>query len=321
METKVKHDVVVIGELNVDIILNRIMQFPEIGKEILAESMSLTLGSSSAIFASNLSMLGSAVAFIGKIGNDSFASVVLDSLNSKGVETSHIVQSNTVNTGATIVLNYDQDRANITYPGAMEDLKLSDIDFDFLSSARHVHFSSVFLQPGIRNSVHTLFSNAKSLGLTTSLDPQWDPSEKWEINLYELLPSLDLFMPNKAEFYKITGTKSIEEGIEKIRKIAPNITLVIKDGSNGAFGWKAGHLIHQPAFLNSEIVDCIGAGDSFNSGFIFSFLKGSTLQECLYFGNVTGALNTTSDGGTGAFKSKSLIRKVAKEKFNILIDI
>ena len=319
MEINIKPDVVVIGELNVDIILNRIEQMPEIGKEILAQSMNLTLGSSAAIFASNLSILGSAVAFIGKIGKDGFASVVLNSLNSKGVDTSQIMQSIALNTGATIVLNYDQDRAMVTYPGAMEDLKLEDIDFSFLSTARHLHFSSVFLQPGIIESLPELFSRAKSIGLTTSLDPQWYPSEKWILNLKALLPSLDIFMPNIVEFLHLTNTLSLEEGIEIIQKIAPDITLVVKDGCNGAFGWKGGKLVHQLAFLNSEIVDCIGAGDSFNAGMINAFLKGHSLNQCLEYGALTGAVSTTRPGGTGAFESLGEVRTIASEHFNMSI--
>jgi len=319
MELKNKPEVVVIGELNVDIILNRIDHFPVMGKEMLAKSMDITLGSSSAIFASNLSILGSSVAFIGKIGNDSFASVVLDSLNSKGVDTSNIIQSSTLNTGATIVLNYDQDRAMVTYPGAMEDLKLQDIDFNFLTTARHLHFSSIFLQPGICESLPILFAKAKSSGLTTSLDPQWDPSEKWEVNLAGLLPMLDIFLPNLAEFQLLTGTKSMEEGIAKIQEIAPNITLIIKDGINGAYCWKAGEIIHQPAFLNNEVVDCIGAGDSFNAGFINSFVKGLSLEQCLIIGALAGAVSTTCAGGTGAFESIKGFRKIALEKFKIIL--
>jgi sugar/nucleoside kinase (ribokinase family) len=112
-------DVVVIGELNVDIIFNEIAGFPAVGKEIIANNMSVTLGSSSAIFASNLSSLGIHVSFIGKVGDDTFAHVVLAALTAKGVDTDHIVRSAVLNTGVTIVLNYDQDRANVTYPGAM----------------------------------------------------------------------------------------------------------------------------------------------------------------------------------------------------------
>ncbi len=314
MHTK-KPEVIVIGELNVDIILNQIEQFPVIGKEILAQSLNLVLGSSSAIFASNLCTLGTSVAFIGKIGNDGFASVVLDSLNAKGVNTLHIIQSDTLNTGATIVLNYDQDRANITYPGAMEDLKFEDIDFGFLSTARHLHFSSIFLQPGIRNKLYDLFLKARSLGLTTSLDPQWDPSEKWDINISELLPVVDYFMPNMAEFLFITGADSLEKGLEKTGKIAPNITLVIKDGTNGVFGWRSGNLIHQPAFINNSIVDCIGAGDSFNAGFINALIKGSEFEKCLEQGTLTGAVSTTRAGGTGAFGTMEEVRQIALKQF------
>jgi sugar/nucleoside kinase (ribokinase family) len=71
-------DVVVIGELNVDLILNQIGKFPEIGKEMLAGHMTLTLGSSSAIFASNLSTLGSKVTFAGKLGHDNFGDHIVN---------------------------------------------------------------------------------------------------------------------------------------------------------------------------------------------------------------------------------------------------
>ncbi len=76
-------DVIEVGELNVDLILNQIESFPEMGKEKLAHAMTLTLGSSSAIFASNLSSLGAKVSFIGKIGEDSFGDLILDSLITK----------------------------------------------------------------------------------------------------------------------------------------------------------------------------------------------------------------------------------------------
>ncbi len=67
---KRKTDVIVVDELNVDLILDKLESLPETGKEKLAEKMSLTLGSSSAIFASNLSSLGLNVSFVAKAGND-----------------------------------------------------------------------------------------------------------------------------------------------------------------------------------------------------------------------------------------------------------
>lgn len=321
MKINYKPDVVVIGELNVDIILNQISQFPEIGKEILAENLTVTLGSSSAILASNLSTLGTSVAFIGKIGNDSFGNVVLESLKSKGVNISNVIKSEVYNTGATIVLNYEQDRAMITYPGAMNDFCSDDIDMEFLFASKHVHFSSIFLQPGIRNNLSDVFRKAKSKGLSTSLDPQWDPEEKWDINMEELLPNVDLFLPNIAEFKFITKTSNLNEGFEKIRKIAPEVTLILKDGSNGAFAWKAGSLIHQPAFLNTSVVDCIGAGDSFNAGYICDFIKGKSIEQCLKTGAIAGAISTTRAGGTSAFSKIEDVKKIAHDQFNQEINI
>jgi len=312
--TENKIDVIVIGELNVDIILNGIESLPVIGKEVMANSMSVTLGSSSAIFASNLSALGTKVAFIGKIGEDNFAEVVLDSLEGKNVDTSHIIKSKSLSTGATIVLNYDQDRANVTYPGAMNDLRLEDIDFGFLSGARHMHFANCFMQPGIRNDLPSLFRRAKELGLTTSFDSQWDPEEKWDLPLEELLPFVDVFLPNIAEFKFLTRSNSVEEGLRKLQHFAHYI--IIKHGSDGAMGWDSKDLIFQPAFKNDRVVDCIGAGDSFDAGFIKDFINKKPLRKCLETGALTGAINTTKAGGTGAFENMKTIRKIARERFS-----
>jgi sugar/nucleoside kinase (ribokinase family) len=312
--TENKIDVIVIGELNVDIILNEIESFPAIGKEIIANSMSVTLGSSSAIFASNLSSLGTAVGFIGKVGDDNFAQVVLKSLERKQVDTSNIIKSTSLSTGATIVLNYDQDRANVTYPGAMNDFRLKDIDFGFLAKARHMHFSSCFLQPGIRKDLATLFRKSKELGLTTSLDPQWDPEEKWDLPLQEILPFVDVFLPNRQEFQLLTRSNSIEEGIRILQHVAH--TIVIKNGIEGSVAWHNNDILIQPAFPNKMVVDCIGAGDSFNAGFIHDFIQKKPLKKCLESGSLAGAINTTRAGGTGAFENTEMIGEIAREKFS-----
>lgn len=313
---KREYDAIVVGELNVDIILNDINSFPEIGKEMLAGKMDTTLGSSSAILASNLSSIGSKVAFIGKIGNDQNGEIVLDSFRNKGVDTSMIIRSSDYNTGATIVLNFDEDRANITYPGAMEYLVIEDISDEQLSKARHLHFSSVFFQPGIKPDLAILFQRAKSLGLTTSIDPQWDPAEKWEFNYSEILPYVDVFLPNEAELKLITHSRTMAEAIDAIKNYC-NI-LVVKNGSQGSTIYQDGKSKHAKSFLNTSVVDAIGAGDSFNAGFLFKFIQNSPINECQIFGNLMGAINTTQSGGTTAFKNYDSIMEIAHTKFGYL---
>ncbi|UXP32247.1 carbohydrate kinase family protein [Reichenbachiella agarivorans] len=309
--------VLVVGELNVDIILNNIDGFPEIGKEILAEQMTVTLGSSSAIFASNLCSLGADVTFLGKIGQDQFGELIEDTLQKKGVKTDSLIKSKAYATGSTIVLNYDLDRANITFPGAMEHLNAQEVEDGIFAEVEHLHVSSIFMQPALKSGILDLFKRAKSCGLTTSLDPQWDPSEQWDLNLQEVLPYIDIFLPNRAELLNLTKTSTIEDGIDSITDVA-NI-IAVKDGAEGSYLINKGKTEWLPAFLNKNVADAIGAGDSFDAGFIFQYIQDKPLIECLKFANLTGAINTTESGGTKAFENKDRIMEIAQTRFSYSI--
>ncbi|MBV2245998.1 MAG: carbohydrate kinase family protein [Lentimicrobium sp.] len=309
------YDVLVVGELNVDLILDKIEKFPEVGKEVIARKMTLTLGSSSAIFASNIASLGARVAFIGKIGKDKFGDIVMESLQGKKVDVTMVKMDENIGTGATVVLNVDEDRANTTYPGAMEHMTIDDITESDLEKARHLHFSSYFLQPGMWGSLGELFRKAKRLGLTTSFDMQWDPMETWELDIADVLPHVDVFLPNEKELMFLTGEDELEDAMNSI-KAWTNI-LVVKRGNKGSIVCHKDQLSDMPSFLNSQVVDSIGAGDSFNAGFIFNFIKGCSIEECQKFGNLTGAVSTTAAGGTRAFEDFGIFRKTAKERFGV----
>lgn len=306
-------DVSVIGELNVDFILNQIDSFPVMGKEILSRQMNVMLGSSSAIFASNLSCLGARVAFIGKIGQDAFGDIVLATLQGSGVNTDAIARNQNLKTGATVVLNFGEDRAMITHPGAMEDLTFEDIDWEVILRSRHLHISSYFIQKGIRKDVGRIFQRAKAAGLTTSFDPQWDPAEQWDIDMEGILPFVDVFMPNKRELLNLCHQATIEDAAAGLKEL-PH-TIAVKLGNEGSALIRNGEIAFQPAFLNEQVVDAIGAGDSFNAGFIYKFIHSYPLETCQEFGNMTGAFSTTASGGTGAFAGRTNILQNIKERF------
>jgi sugar/nucleoside kinase (ribokinase family) len=314
MSMNKKYDVLVAGELNVDIILNHINKFPQIGKEVLADRMTITLGSSSAIFASNLSVLGTRVTFAGTLAHDQFGELILASLMAKGVATDHIVFTNESATGATIALSFDEDRAMVTYPGAMTLFTMDDIDDDLFRSCRHLHVSSIFLSTGLKKDARELFQKAKRFGLTTSLDPQWDPHELWDIDFRSLLPYVDVFIPNESELMALTGIRDIQKAAAELTSVA-NI-LIVKSGREGAYLWKGNDHLHQRPFLNDAVVDSIGAGDSFGAGFIHKFVQGKPLRECLEFAALTGAINTTRAGGTTAFENLELVRSIAQSTFH-----
>lgn len=299
-----KLDVVVVGELNVDLILDQIQGFPELGKEKIATAMTLTLGSSSAIFASNLSSLGARVGFIGKLGEDVFGDLVLTSLQKRNVDVGQIIVQGATGTGATVAMNYDHQRAMLTYKGAMDELRLAEVRWDYVQTARHLHLSSYFLQSGIKPDCAALFKRAKDLGLSTSLDTNWDPDERWDPELYEIFPYVDIFLPNEDEAMLIATCKTVEAALDKLAQHVK--TVVIKLGKSGALAKQEG-MIYKSNGFKVAAVDAVGAGDSFDAGFIFKWLQGGDLHQCLHFGNMCGALSVTKAGGTAAFQSRKQI--------------
>lgn len=310
-------DILVVGELNVDLILNGIEKFPEIGKEVLARGMTLTLGSSSAIFASNISRLGARVVFLGKIGEDKFGEIVTSSLISSGVDISMVRCDSDAMTGATIILNVEEDRANTTYAGAMELLTAGDIRDEDLDQARHLHFSSYFLQPGMWKGLGELFRRAQSKGLTTSFDMQWDPAETWNLDYKTVLPYVNVFLPNEKELQFLTRQPDLTAAILEAKKYTD--ILVVKRGNQGSMAITHEGISEMPPFLNRKVVDAIGAGDSFNAGFILKYIQGAPVQECQRFGNLTGAVSTTAAGGTAAFTNFESFRSAANSIFGVKI--
>jgi sugar/nucleoside kinase (ribokinase family) len=309
----VKAGVLVVGELNMDLILSGLVQFPEMGKEILADGMTLGMGSSSAIFASNLSVLGVPVRFTGRVGSDTFGDRIVGELSARGVDTRFIIRDE-LPTGITVAVSYLDDRAMVTFPGAMNTLKESDVSDEMLRGAAHLHVSSLFLQPGLKPGLARLLSRARQMGLTTSVDPQWDPAGQWDLDWGEILPLADVFLPNAAEITAITGKKDSGEALEVLKGTAG--TIVIKNGRQGAVLWSKGVLRQQPAFLHEAVVDAIGAGDSFDAGFVSGLVAGRSLAECLELGAVCGAINTTAAGGTAAFKDRERLVRTALDQFN-----
>lgn len=298
-------DVVVVGELNIDLVLWNV-PLPEYEKEHLAEDMRFAMGSSSAITAHNLSMIGSQVGFIGKAGEDTFGDFMIRELQRGGVDTSRILRDKSLKTGATIVLANPPKKALLTYPGAMANLTIDDMDWDYIARARHLHLGCFFLQTGIRKDVVKLFARAKEMGLTTSLDTNWDPQDQWGEDLQQALKYTDVFLPNEEEALRIARTTRLEQAVETLREKVS--VLALKRGREGANVWAEGKIFTHPGFP-VEVVETTGAGDSFNAGFLHRFLRGADWSECLRWGNACGALAVTALGGTGAFSNRETVQK------------
>jgi sugar/nucleoside kinase (ribokinase family) len=298
-----RFDVTIAGELNLDLILYGLPEQLQPERELLANRMMLTLGSSSAIVAHNLSALGSRVGFQSRIGDDSMGQVALDRLKQGRVEVSKVrVVPGETTTGLTVILHHDHWRNILTYSGTIAELQWEDLDLDYLADSRHFHLSSYYLQKSLRPRVAELFRYLKSKGLTISLDTNDDPDDRWEGGLQELLRHVDVFLPNEREARKAAGTDDKEEAIKKLSQMAPLV--VVKLGRKGALAQRGSERFTAPS-KQVVPVDTVGAGDSFDAGFLHEYVRGSDLNECLASGNAAGALSATRPGGTEAFRDSA----------------
>jgi sugar/nucleoside kinase (ribokinase family) len=288
--------VLVVGEINVDLILKGSGAFPQLGKEILVDDAVMTLGSASAICAMGLARLGRPVTFLGKVGADFWGNFCVDTMIGAGIDALPVICDPRLRTGLTVSITSPRDRALISYLGSIQALRAEDVEDDALIGPAHLHVSSYYLQEGLRPGCRSLFARARAAGLTTSLDPGFDPREEWGRDILDTLREVDLFFPNEVELRAIAGVGDLPDALRRLDN--GRTRTVAKLGAQGCMTLEEGRALVIPPFP-VDAVDTTGAGDSFDAGFLHAWLDGLALRDCLRWGAACGALSTRGLGGTG----------------------
>jgi len=291
-------DLLILGDCNPDLVLADPDLQPSFGQvERLVDDAQLTIGGSGAIMACAAARLGLRTAIAAVVGDDLFGRFMVDALDERAVDTSAIVVDSELRTGLSVILARSGDRAILTYTGAITALSAERIDPELLASARHVHVSSYFQQTALAPGLARLLAGARRAGKTTSLDPNWDPREEWDAGLRELLPALDVLMPNAAEVCRIAGNDDPRRAAQELAEMGPVVT--VKLGADGAIAARAGEeLIAATAPSGIESVDAIGAGDTFDAGLLAGRLGGAGIEDSLALACACGTLSTRAMGGT-----------------------
>lgn len=295
-----KLDCLVAGETNVDLMIGASVSLAP-GKEKLANDIRLVLGGSSSITAFNLAALGTKVGFVGVIGRDVFGDFIQQRLASAGVELKALRRDNTRRTGITVWFDENGRRSGMTYPGTIPLLRARDISIRQLELARHLHVGHYFLLTHLHAEAPDLFARAKRMDLTTSLDCNYDPAEKWNSRIEQVLRHTDIFFPNEQEALLLTGRRSVEAAARALGKLARIVA--VKLGSEGVLVFHDGNSFHVPA-RKVRVVDTTGAGDSFNAGFLSQFLRGASVTVATNAGLAAAARCVARVGGTAAFERK-----------------
>ncbi|MET7279411.1 carbohydrate kinase family protein [Kribbella sp. NPDC005582] len=293
------YDLLVIGDANPDVVVGPVDQPILFGqRERLVPSGALLLGGSAAIMACGAARLGLSVAFVGRVGADPAGDFVRTALAERGVDVSAMIVDPALPTPLTTVLTSGEDRAMLTSPGCLPATTANDVPTALLRSVRHVHAASFYLMPELAAGLAGLFKEAKAAKATTSLDPNDDPSGRWDrMVLDPVLRVTDYFLPNAAEANLLTGHPATTDAAGILARRGPLV--VVKDGANGALAHDGTKVTKAPA-LEVEFVDAVGAGDSFDAGFVAARLNGFSRARALAIAAACGSLSTRAAGGTAA---------------------
>jgi sugar/nucleoside kinase (ribokinase family) len=291
-------DVLSVSDMCVDLVLTGNVR-PQFGQvEQIIANYALELGGSANIFASQLVKLGARVGLIGWIGDDAFGEFCLQRLNTLAIDTSRVRVHSVLKTGLGVALAEIEDRAILTYLGTIDGTQPCDLSNDLLESSRHWHIASYFLLASLRRFWVEWAQRCKKAGLTLSLDTNWDPANRWA-GVMEILPFIDVFLPNQNEALAVTGEKDVLRAARRLAKEGPLVA--VKRGAEGAIavtGDKTWDM--RSCDIGADplrVVDTVGAGDNFDAGFIRRWLLRRDIRECLILGHRCAVASLGQPGG------------------------
>ncbi len=291
-------DVLTVSDMCVDLVLsgNVRPQFHQV--EQLIKEYELELGGSANIFATQFAKLGGSAGVIGWIGEDLFGDYALQRLRTVGVDISRVNRRGNLKTGLGVALCEPNDRAILTYLGTIDAVQPHDLPETTLDSCGHWHITSFFLLQSLTNFWFEWVRSCRSRGVTVSLDPNWDPSNRWQ-GLKELLPFVDVFLPNEAEATAVSGCSDVWRAGIELAKYGPLV--VVKCGPKGAIAFKGRDVLQADSGCERPapptVADSVGAGDNFDAGFIRAWLLGQDVKACLALANRCAVASLSQYGG------------------------
>jgi sugar/nucleoside kinase (ribokinase family) len=214
-----------------------------------------------------------------------------------GVDLEHVRVDARTPTGMSVILNRGDDRAVLTAAGTISALAPDDVSALPHMPARFVHAASYYLMSrGYRAALPGVFARFREAGAITSVDTNWDPQERWDLD--DLLAVTDVFLPNEAELAAIAHSPILDRALEVVAEHGCGIA--VKRGERGASAILGGNGYRVVRTPPVEFVDAVGAGDTFNAGFLAGRVLGREWGTCLAMGVIAGTLSTGATGGTAA---------------------
>lgn len=270
----------IIGDVSVDLVLGTLDGWPKIGTEQLLPRSELRAGGSAANSALAARHLGLSPHLIGAIGNDDLAQWLLLQLAGIRVELQTCASDTTMSVG---MLHADGERTFFTSYGHLQHLTPAFVlqHLPPASPGSVALFTAPFLLPGLREHFSQLLAEASRKGYEVALDTGWPP-EGWTPQVHQEVESwlahCDHLLVNELEVMSIASSQDeihdLELAVQQVaRLLKPGAYLIVKLGPAGALGHVNGQTTRYATEAIAEIFDTVGAGDSFNTGYLAARLN------------------------------------------------
>ena len=273
-----------------------ISRMPKAGEDSAIVSFSKNVGGSAANTAIALAFLGVPTKFYGTIGRDPDGALIIEQMQTVGVDTSGIQYGET--TGFTItMIDQSSERTMFSFRGA-SSTALS-IDGELVESVRSSRLLLTsgyqLVYPDQAEVVLSIAERVQAEGNLVALDPSPLIGDVPEEIRARMLSLTDILLPNLREIAILTGEEDPTAALEKARHLSKCVAvklgskgawMAIQEGFQFANGQRASsHLCFQASANQVQAVDTTGAGDGFNAGFLASFLRNEPPENWLGSGN------------------------------------
>lgn len=305
-----ERDVGLIGPLNVDLLITgqAPIDLDELTHWAGPSNVTLCSAGSAGYVAQDLAKFGLKTSLISIIADDPFGDVILRILKECGLNVEQITrQPDTLSGIGIYMLLFGNKKRPLTYrlPTHLPWPKFfSGQQKEFLiENHRHLHCAGYLHFPDMWNAeMAELFREAKSKGLSTSLDPQFvlfPIATPWMDPLRELLKYTDFLLLDEDEARQITKEEDLKKALVNFQSLGPQIS-VVKRGAQGSILIYRGRIYELPAVKvpEEEIADAIGAGDAFDAGILYGLLQQWPIETCQKFATLAAASTLRGSGGT-----------------------
>ena len=259
-----KYDVIALGELLIDFTMN--------GQSEQGNNMfEACPGGAPCNVLALLNKMGKKTAFIGKVGKDQFGTLLRETITEAGIDASHLVTDDQVNTTLAFVHTFpDGDREFSFYrnPGADMMLTEENIDPAFIAQTKIFHFGTLSMtHDGVRAATKKAIKAAKDAGCLVSFDPNlrpplWSSLDLAKEQMEYGFGVCDILKISDNEIQFVSGKEDYDEGIAYLQE-KYNIPLILLTmGKDGSRAYYKGMRVERPGF-SVKAIETTGAGDTF----------------------------------------------------------